>query len=59
MLVGDVEIYNDIETKRRFWHKGDEKYYSLGIEDPDYTILCFTAKWGNYYNRLKNATFVI
>lgn len=57
MLVGDVEIHNDIETKKNFWHKGDEKYYPLGIEDPDYTILCFTSKWGNYYSWLKNVTF--
>jgi general stress protein 26 len=59
MLVGDVELYNDIETKRRFWQKGDKKYYPLGIEDPDYTVVCFTTKWGNYYSWQKNVTFEI
>ncbi|MFZ5986526.1 MAG: pyridoxamine 5'-phosphate oxidase family protein [Bacillota bacterium] len=59
MLVGDIEIHNDLETKKRFWQKGDKKYYPLGVEDPDYVILCFTAKWGNYYSLLKNTSFDI
>lgn len=59
MLVGDIEICDDLETKKRFWKKGDKQYYPLGVEDPDYVILCFTARWGNYYSMLKNVSFDI
>jgi len=57
MLVGDVEILQDQASRERLWHKGDEKYYPLGVTDPDYTVLRFTAQWGNFYHRLSNVTF--
>ncbi len=34
-----------------------EKYYPLGVTDPDYTVLRFTSQWGNYYHALSNVTF--
>lgn len=57
MLVGQIEILQDPESRRRLWHAGDEQYYRLGVEDPDYSVLRFTAEWGNYYHALSNATF--
>jgi len=57
MLVGDIEVLQDIESKQRLWHEGDEKYYPLGINDPDYSVLRFTARWGNYYHGLVNVSF--
>jgi len=39
------------------WVEGAEIYYPLGVEDPDYSVLCFTARWGNYYEQLNNITF--
>lgn len=57
MLVGTVEILQDIGSRRRLWHEGDEKYYPLGVTDPDYTVLRFTATWGNYYHKLDNLDF--
>ncbi len=57
MLVGNIEILQDIESKKRLWHEGDEKYYPLGVSDPDYSVLRFTAQWGNYYQALSNVTF--
>lgn len=59
MLVGTIEILQDIESRKMLWFDGAEKYYPLGIEDPDYSVLCFTAKLGNYYHGLKNITFEI
>jgi general stress protein 26 len=59
MLVGRIEILQDPEVRRRLWHTGDEKYYSLGVNDPDYSVLCFTAAWGNYYHSLANVTFEV
>lgn len=57
MLVGTMEILQDMDLRRRLWHPGDEQYYPQGLEDPDYTVLRFTAEWGNYYHALSNATF--
>jgi general stress protein 26 len=57
MLVGTVEILQDIESKKRLWREGFEMYYSLGVEDPDYSVLRFTAKQANYYHGLNNITF--
>ena len=59
MLVGTMEVLQDMESRRRFWHPGDEQYYSQGVADPDYTVLRFTAQWGNYYHALSNVTFDI
>jgi general stress protein 26 len=57
MLVGDVEVLQDQDVKQRLWHNGDEKYYPRGVDDPDYSVLRFTAHWGNYYHALSNVTF--
>ncbi|MFN2270923.1 MAG: pyridoxamine 5'-phosphate oxidase family protein [Anaerolineae bacterium] len=57
MLVGDVEVLQDMESRQRLWREGFEKYYPLGVTDPDYTVLRFTAQRGNYYHALSNVTF--
>jgi general stress protein 26 len=57
MLVGDVEVLQDMESRQRLWHEGDEKYYPLGVNDPDYSVLRFTAHLGNYYHGLANVIF--
>ncbi|WP_058300697.1 pyridoxamine 5'-phosphate oxidase family protein [Gorillibacterium timonense] len=59
MLVGHMEVLDDPEIKERFWSDGCEIYYPLGVTDPDYSILCFTADWGNYYASLVNTTFEV
>ena len=57
MLVGEAEVLQDMESRRRLWRDGFEKYYPLGVTDPDYCVLRFTAGWGNYYHGLSNVTF--
>ncbi len=57
MLVGTVDILQDPESKQRLWRKGFEKYYPLGVNDPDYSILRFTGQWGKYYHGLATITF--
>jgi general stress protein 26 len=59
MLVGTIDILQDIESKKMLWSKGAEIYYPLGVEDPDYSVLHFTARWGNYYYGLSNISFDI
>jgi general stress protein 26 len=57
MLVGTIEVLQDAESKQRLWRPGYEKYYPLGVADPDYSVLRFTAQWGNYYHALSNLDF--
>jgi general stress protein 26 len=59
MLTGNIQILQDSKSRRMLWNEGDERYYPLGVEDPDYSVLCFTARKGNYYHKLKNITFEI
>jgi general stress protein 26 len=59
MLVGTVEVLQDAESRERVWTEGDEKYYALGVTDPDYSVLRFTAEWGNYYHALSNLIFQV
>ncbi len=57
MLVGTVEILHDIKIKEELWHPGDIIYYKLGVTDPDYCVLKFTATKGRYYCNLKTESF--
>ncbi len=57
MLVGEVEVVQDSESRQRLRREGFEKYYPAGVTDPDYCVLRFTARWGNYYHALANVTF--
>jgi general stress protein 26 len=59
MLTGTIQILQDSKSRRMLWSEGDERYYPLGLEDPDYSVLCFAAYKGNYYHKLKNTTFEI
>jgi general stress protein 26 len=59
MLVGTIEVTQDDELRKRLWADGCEVYYPLGVTDPDYSVLCFTAKKGNFYQGLKNIDFEI
>lgn len=59
MLVGEMEVMQDLPTKERLWRDGCEIYYPQGVEDPDYTVLRFKARQGNYYEGLGNVTFDI
>lgn len=59
MLVGSVEVLQDMESKERLWREGSEKYYPQGVTDPDYSVLRFTADWGNLYHALSNVTFEV
>ncbi|ERI92387.1 pyridoxamine 5'-phosphate oxidase family protein [Clostridiales bacterium oral taxon 876 str. F0540] len=57
MLVGTIEVLQDRASKEMLWSDGCEIYYPLGIDDPDYSVFCFTTEWGNYYRHLKNVNF--
>lgn len=57
LLLGEVELLTDLAARERLWRQGFEIYYPGGIEDPDYTVLRFTATSANYYHGLRNITF--
>jgi len=59
MLVGTIEVLQDMESRQRLWRPGYEKYYPLGVTDPDYSVLRFTTQWGNYYHALSNVSFEV
>jgi len=57
MLIGTVDILQDSESRHRCWREGFEKYYPQGVHDPDYSVLRFTARKGQYYHNLKITNF--
>ncbi|MBA7606492.1 hypothetical protein ES703_13641 [subsurface metagenome] len=59
MLIGTMEILQDSESRQQCWREGFEKYYPQGVDDPDYSVLRFTAQWGKYYHSLTHVTFEI
>ena len=59
MLVGTIEVTQDDDLRKMLWSDGCEVYYPLGINDPDYSVFCFTAVKGNFYQGLKNVDFEI
>lgn len=59
MLIGDMDVLEDLESKQRLWQEGCERYYPQGVTDPDYCVLRFTARSANWYHGLKNTTFAI
>ena len=48
-LGGRMEILRDRASRERLWEEGCERYYPKGVDDPDYTVLRFTAEWGKFY----------
>ena len=59
MLIGEFEVLNDYESRKKLWRNGFEKYYPEGINDPDYSVLIFKTKKCNYYQGLNNYTFYL
>ncbi len=57
MLTGTMEVILDAETKKEIWQTGDTIYYKLGVNDPDYCVLKFTAIKGRHYCDFKTVGF--
>lgn len=57
MLLGEMEVTRDRALREKIWVDGCEKYYPLGVDDPDYMVFRFTARKGNYYRKLKKYVF--
>lgn len=59
MLVGHMEVLTDKKTKEMIWRDGDTMYYPLGVTDPDYCVLKFSARKMRIYQNFKSETFEI
>lgn len=59
MLQGTMEVLEDAYHKELIWREGDTMYYPLGVEDPDYCVLKFTAVHGRYYSKFQSESFDI
>jgi general stress protein 26 len=59
MLKGTMEVLQDQPIRDRIWREGDEMYYPLGITDPDYCVLKFTAVNGRMYENFHSYDFKI
>jgi len=57
MLKGTMEVLEDSESKEMLWQEGDTIYYHLGVTDPDYCVLKFTAHKGRFYSNFKSQNF--
>lgn len=57
MLVGTMEVLTDAKSKEEIWKPGDTMYYKLGVTDPDYCVLKFTATKGRRYCNFKKESF--
>ncbi|MEH2943193.1 pyridoxamine 5'-phosphate oxidase family protein [Lachnospiraceae bacterium KK002] len=57
MLTGTMEVLQDDDIKQEIWCTGDTMYYKLGVTDPDYSVLKFTAIKGRHYCNLKSESF--
>lgn len=59
MLKGKMDVLTDEKSKEMIWKHGDTRFYKLGVTDPDYCVLKFTATSGRYYCNLKTENFDI
>jgi len=48
-LVGEVEILDDVETKKDIWYDGLAPHFPEGVTDPNYCVLKFTTKRWNAF----------
>ena len=59
MLKGTMEVLEDKTSKEMIWREGDTMYYPLGVTDPDYCVLKFSAQSGRYYSNFSSESFAI
>lgn len=59
MFRGGMEVLEDMESKSAIWREGDTLYYPLGLLDPDYCVLRFTAESGRFYSKFRSEDFAL
>lgn len=59
LLIGTARVLQDEESRKRFWVDGFERYYKLGVNDPDYSVIEFVASKANLYCSLSKTDFPV
>jgi general stress protein 26 len=59
MLLGTAEVLTEPKLKEELWREGDSLYHPLGVTDPDYCVIKFTADNGRFYSNLKSEDFLV
>lgn len=59
LLIGTMEVLDAQAYKDMLWQTGDELYYPLGVTDPDYCVLRFTAESGRIYGDFHSTDFSV
>ena len=59
LLTGTMEVLEDAASRRLIWREGDTEYYPQGVDDPDYSVLRFTAVEGRYYSNFHSENIEI
>ena len=59
MLIGKTKINRDFESRDMVWIEEYIRYYPKGKEDPNFTVLHFTAENGRYFYKGRWPTFEI
>lgn len=54
MLLGNMEILQDVKSKKLIWTEEDNIFNPIGVEDPEILVLCFTAVRGNFVDARQN-----
>ena len=54
-----LEVLEDAASRRLIWREGDTEYYPQGVDDPDYSVLRFTAVEGRYYSNFHSENIEI
>lgn len=54
MLMGTMEIVEDMELKKAFWHEGWKVFFPKGLEDLDYTLLRLKPELAKGYHNMEN-----
>ena len=58
-LVGTMEVLETPDAKEKLWQDGDEMFYKLGVTDPDYCVLKFSATKCRFYGNFKSEDIVL
>ena len=53
LLKGNMQVLDDMESRKIVWRIGDEAYYPGGIEDPGMVVLKFTAESMRVYSNFQ------
>ena len=59
MLKGTMSVLRDSSIREEIWREGDDRYYPLGVTDPNYSVLHFIAETGRAYSDFKSVDFEI